>query len=72
MAKRRGVDEAKDTLGSIGMASAGKVTTQAVYRWMEAGRIRDAGPLLRVAEAVEPKDAARRWALARRLAGLTE
>jgi len=71
--KKRGVDDAVQKVGGVIDASAaGRVTTTAVYRWLQVGRIRDAKPLLLLAEKAEPNDLRARWALARRLAGFDD
>jgi hypothetical protein len=68
----RAIDEAVERLGGvINVSHACQVTTTAVYRWQRIGRIRDAEPLLALAEACEPKDERARWALAKRLASGT-
>ncbi len=67
------MDDAVQRVGGVIDASAaGRVTTTAVYRWLQVGRIRDAKPLLLLAEKAEPNDLRARWVLARRLAGFED
>ena len=69
--RARAVEDAVHRVGGLIDAShAARVTTTSVYRWLKAGHIRDARPLLLLAERAEPADLKVRWALARKLAGL--
>jgi hypothetical protein len=73
MGKPSAVTDAIARLGGVRrVAFTADVTPEAVYQARVRGRFLQAGPVLRLAEALFPDDPVRQLAAAKKLAGLLE